>query len=905
MAWKLEPIEESTSPSEDFNTWYARWAEKTGINPDPMDSRHKYDYRAAYKAGVEPTISDEDGQYHWPSEFKADDHPNRFVNGVDTKKPSGGWRLEPESPLSPSHTTYKEPMQAAHQPTIAQPGPSAEAVARESLRIASPVYRPALEGAGAAVGGILGVPAGPLGMVASGAAGYAVGKGIADIADTAAGVKEPYDSPKEMLKQTGEDLLTGAKMELSGQLIGAPLYAGYRGGKLVFNKAKSAAEGLLTKKGWERSAGRVLAANTSEGVIYARNAQEAANIEKMVPGLKFTIGQRTHDPQLIKFERGHVRAPGSAATVYKEQEALNSAALTKYYAENFPGEENVDDVIMSLAGKKESLQNQLSVQQDVVQGKMSALPRAGEEQTGESVVSALQKRKQEVKDTVDELYSKVPNLKIPVKSMLDDFDRITTPRYTGEKAENIPDLLGRVQRIMDQKLKPTPSSLVDAQGRPLPPTPAVKPEIMALNDLRGIRSELLEESRDVLSGPVPNHRLSARLKEGYLAVDRAIFNMESAEGAGALREANKFFREDYAGVFRQGTVDDILRKGVHGEETRIPIGKVPSRIWNTNNTTAATDFISAVGEGTAADIMRDHAAYDLMRRATDADGVIKPKALAGWYKNNQELLSKFKITNDFDSIYKAQQAADAAATAAKDFEKSAAARMLKSDPEQAIGQALAGKNTGAAMADVMKQVKGNKAAEVGLQNAFADYMLARVQMTTQDIVGNRIVSPAAFVRLADKYRPAMRALYKNDPGKLEALNTMQRVYEIGVRNLRSPIGGGSDTQENLLSAASTITSGLLSRPMSIARGLLRATTKYSTGIVNELLTRSIFDPEYADDLINAYLRSKDPAAAQAIIGRRIKDMEVRSGRLVDTRPATRQRVGIGVAGTEAIINEQQ
>jgi len=26
-----------------------------------------------------------DGLYHWPSQFKSDDHPNRFVNGVDTK----------------------------------------------------------------------------------------------------------------------------------------------------------------------------------------------------------------------------------------------------------------------------------------------------------------------------------------------------------------------------------------------------------------------------------------------------------------------------------------------------------------------------------------------------------------------------------------------------------------------------------------------------------------------------------------------------------------------------------------------------------------------------------------------------------------------------------------------------
>uniref|UniRef100_A0A6M3K0H1 Uncharacterized protein n=1 Tax=viral metagenome TaxID=1070528 RepID=A0A6M3K0H1_9ZZZZ len=68
-----------------FQSWYADWASKTGISPDPDDPLHKYDYRKAYSAGVEPQISPEDNKYHWPSEFKADDHPNRYVNGMDTK----------------------------------------------------------------------------------------------------------------------------------------------------------------------------------------------------------------------------------------------------------------------------------------------------------------------------------------------------------------------------------------------------------------------------------------------------------------------------------------------------------------------------------------------------------------------------------------------------------------------------------------------------------------------------------------------------------------------------------------------------------------------------------------------------------------------------------------------------
>jgi hypothetical protein len=80
----LDEYDPDKKKGKDFGTWYADIARKTGINPDPDHPEHHYDYRAAYREGAEPQLG-EDGQYHWPSKFKADDHPNRFVGGVDTR----------------------------------------------------------------------------------------------------------------------------------------------------------------------------------------------------------------------------------------------------------------------------------------------------------------------------------------------------------------------------------------------------------------------------------------------------------------------------------------------------------------------------------------------------------------------------------------------------------------------------------------------------------------------------------------------------------------------------------------------------------------------------------------------------------------------------------------------------
>jgi hypothetical protein len=69
------------SDEVDFQRWYGDWAKKSGMNPNPDDPQHFYDYRAAYKAGVVPP---EPGG-HWPSTFKKEGHPRMFINGVNTK----------------------------------------------------------------------------------------------------------------------------------------------------------------------------------------------------------------------------------------------------------------------------------------------------------------------------------------------------------------------------------------------------------------------------------------------------------------------------------------------------------------------------------------------------------------------------------------------------------------------------------------------------------------------------------------------------------------------------------------------------------------------------------------------------------------------------------------------------
>jgi hypothetical protein len=63
-----------------FQGDFANLVETIGINPNPDNPLHFYDYRKAWKAGK---MTPGPGG-HFSSEFKLPGHPNRFVDGVDT-----------------------------------------------------------------------------------------------------------------------------------------------------------------------------------------------------------------------------------------------------------------------------------------------------------------------------------------------------------------------------------------------------------------------------------------------------------------------------------------------------------------------------------------------------------------------------------------------------------------------------------------------------------------------------------------------------------------------------------------------------------------------------------------------------------------------------------------------------
>ena len=63
--------------------WFGEFTGHYGGEPNLNDPN--YDYRKAWIAGARPSVRDPGDQLlHWPSQYKGANHPNRYVNGVDT-----------------------------------------------------------------------------------------------------------------------------------------------------------------------------------------------------------------------------------------------------------------------------------------------------------------------------------------------------------------------------------------------------------------------------------------------------------------------------------------------------------------------------------------------------------------------------------------------------------------------------------------------------------------------------------------------------------------------------------------------------------------------------------------------------------------------------------------------------
>ena len=865
-----------------------------------------------------------------------------------------------------------------------------EKVLRQSARIISPVARPVLEGAGTVVGSIAGggagIPSGP-GAIATAAAGgglgYGIGKQAADALDMYAGLKGPYKGPTAALIEGGKDVATGTALEGAGMALGAVLPVIGKAGKSIYSSVTSPARRMFSKSAMEKKAGEILLDNTSEGAIYLKNADEAAQLEEAT-GAKFTLGQRTNDPTIIALERALTNKPGSgAAAKLQERIAANNEAIRSNIDRSFPGEETVDDLIKEVSTQKARLGQDAASTAAVARNKAYGTGPAIPQASGEEAVSAIGAAKRPVKDALSQLEADIPDYPMTFGNVRKAIsDARANKKLSDDQVQAIFKTENKIERILDDRGKTTftamgirrtlndeiskafapggnksvgeaLTSVRDAlekdlselsdmarsgkigeyQGKPVN-TDVIADELEKATissarlkatqepDIEGMVKAIKDKNGFTMMRQYGENETSftARLSKDYKRIfgkdpltkntgtgaagetDKRIAELKEVlkviepgkDVASAMKAFNDFARSEYFGRFDKGAVKRALAKGNEASGVATRAEDIP-KLFTTP--TGADDLIRAVGQEKASGIMKGHYAYDMLQNATNSNGEVVLVKLKSWLRRNGTTLNKYGIAEDFGKIHKAQRIADEAAKSAADFEKSIAAKLLKTDPEKAIGNALSGLNTGQAASELMKAVKGNPAATKGLQKAFADHVWNIAETTAKDIAEKPTISSAAFSKAAKKYMPAMRVLYANEPRKLAALKNAQRVYEVASRISRGPVSGSDTASKGLTSLAVDRAITAISPAASLVKGALKVFSKHSDKEVESLLVRALFDPEYAEVIMKAARGNMPEKELSGLINGKIVSLN-------DYRKKQLGRVAAGAAAGSNLYQEE-
>jgi len=352
---------------------------------------------------------------------------------------------------------------------------------------------------------------------------------------------------------------------------------------------------------------------------------------------------------------------------------------------------------------------------------------------------------------------------------------------------------------------------------------------------------------------ITNAKARKTVIEETLAGAQAATAEVKASAAGDLKTAQTFWKKEVIDKFNTGTTGDILRKGKGGD--KVSNAQIASRYFKPGSAGVeqANQFVESVGDNPQArEAIEDFIKQDLLSTATNpVTGEIIESKLKTWLTRYKPSLKKLGLENRFNTMVKASEELNKAKDMQVAFNKSVASKALNSDVDSVVKSVFATGSKRKAAERLMGKLKGDKKAIAGLQNSTIDHLITNAETTAVDAFNNPIVSLAGVEREFKKLKPAIDVLFKDAPVKLDALNKYRSALKIMQRGKASPLGGGSDTAENVITAMSKATGLSHSRTLNILKALTSPLREMGNNQVNAILNRAAFDPEFAQTIMMA------------------------------------------------------
>ena len=710
--------------------------------------------------------------------------------------------------------------------------------------------------AGGAIGGLAGAVGAIPGAMAGGGFGYATGKRVADYTLPRLGLESEKTEPSDITM----NILSGAGMSGVGRIGGKVVEYGMSKIPGIAEKFKTGIKDVGdVSVSTVKSVGKTLKKwiEPSETETFKPLLKEAKEVEEKIGEAPFTLGQETGIPGAISKERGLVSKHEGAANLYVKKLSDANITLDKYYDKNFPSEEGtMTDLLSNIEQKASEVEKGVTTAKESLEGKGIALQKGVESEDkieqGKKLYTALNMELKNAKGKVDAAYSK-------------DFDSLILPEEESETLLN--NLIGQKIAYLNEQsgylVRDTTNSeafqklfndIYDKGTGELKPIGLLKLKDHRYNFYREFFNEKGKP------GNFQNERLLGELKTTIKSIQEAMNAAKrvNPEKAAQFDAAEATFKKEML-PFRNKQIRAAFHAGSQFENR---LADIPKRFFKSEN--EAASFNATLGKNIdAKQAMTDFASQDLLNYAKNpSTGEMMPEKILRWKNENDVMLKKLGITN-FDDMQSSSKTLLDAIGRKGEFDKSLAAKLLKRNPDKALGFALKETNMRKAMIKLMNEVESDKRALSGLKKAMGDYFISSTRITKSDIENNLLGSLAKSEKFLKNYKPALDVLYKDDPAKLEALKIITRAHRI-IERIQSPILRGSSGTASEL-ANQDIAMQAIQHVPKIGRYIrfMNTLKQHVTSTErNAMMIEASFNPDFAYQLINLSKQEYTPSTAR-------------------------------------------
>jgi hypothetical protein len=272
---------------------------------------------------------------------------------------------------------------------------------------------------------------------------------------------------------------------------------------------------------------------------------------------------------------------------------------------------------------------------------------------------------------------------------------------------------------------------------------------------------------------------------------------------------------------------------------------------------AAVEFMKIMGDNNKArSAMREHINQKLYDLRNNRTGEITTASLKGFLKDYRLAINKLGLGGEYNTLIKARLAADKALAASKEFQKSAASRVLKADVNDMVKQAFAvgGSKKDAAeglMSQLDEAMKGfhpddQKRAVRGLQNAMIDEILTDIPLegTSRDLL-----SSTAMAGQFRKYDAALKVVFRDNPEKLKAMQAVRKAVKALEYHTGEKIEGGEKYAADVFRRIAFLQGHTAVAAVDISRKAVRKLRGLGKKKIRRYINRGILDPNTAYELM--------------------------------------------------------